>query len=30
MQWSYDDVRTLPRAVYETLVDLVNAQQDVA
>jgi len=31
MQWSYDDVRALPRAVYAVLVELVNAaDQDVA
>ena len=31
MQWSYDDVRTLPLAVYEVLVELVNAaDRDVA
>jgi len=30
MQWSYDDVRALPRPVYDVLVEVVNAQQDAA
>jgi hypothetical protein len=30
MQWTYDEVRALPRSVYDTLIDVVNGQQDVA
>lgn len=28
MNWTYDDVRTLPRAVYDVLVDELNKTPD--